>query len=74
VKWTTEKPKEVGFYWAMSSKHHLTTMVKVITNKSDQKLYAESFGDDRYYFGLSEFVAFSGPIPEPEGDEEEVTA
>lgn len=64
MEWTTQAPKEPGWYWASDKKYsddHVV-MVEVVHDGIDSLI---AYTSDRAPWELSDFTHWQGPIPKP---------
>lgn len=66
MKWTTEPPNKIGYYWLKFILH--STVVKVVADE-DGDLGIYMAGNPELYYLFDDRLKqckWSGPIPEPE--------
>lgn len=62
MEWTTEKPKDVGFYWVWHTQHSITVNIAHIS-RGKSGLFVVIYDTK---FLLDDFTHFMGPVSIPD--------
>ena len=65
LDWTTEPPKEPGYFWAMSPLRQIEPRTIVEIRETENGLRAYATGNN-YGYPLDMFTHWLGPLPVPE--------